>query len=236
MDEFYVSWVPKKSINTNRVNDLLKICLETGTFSNYGPNVQMLENIIRDKFKVDDSKAVIVVANGSVALHILTSAIDFKKTFKWATQSFTFPPSAQANLSNAQIIDVDENGGINLNDIDESINGFIVTNVFGSIVDIDKYVNYAKKFNKILVFDNASTMYTFYKGKNCINYGTGCAVSFHHTKPFGFGEGGAIIIDKIYENNARKLINFGMNLTDEYYVPEGNNSKMSEISAIYLIQ
>ena len=51
---------------------------------------------------------------------------------------------------------------------------------------------------------------TFYKGRNSCNYGNGSIISFHHTKPFGFGEGGAIIIDSKYEEGARRLINFGI--------------------------
>ena len=88
----------------------------------------------------------------------------------------------------------------------------------------------------LIYFDNAATSYTFYKGKNCLNYGNGCTISFHHTKPFGFGEGGAIIVDKKYEKNIRCLNNFGIGLTDNYYVKEGNNNKMSEVSAVYIIQ
>jgi dTDP-4-amino-4,6-dideoxygalactose transaminase len=88
-----------------------------------------------------------------------------------------------------------------------------------------------------LIFDNAATAYTFYKGKNCVNFGDGCIISLHHTKPFGFGEGGAIIVDKKYENLVRGLICFGMNLSEKkHYLPEGNNYKMSEISAIYILQ
>jgi dTDP-4-amino-4,6-dideoxygalactose transaminase len=95
------------------------------------------------------------------------------------------------------------------------------------VVDIDKYTLWTKKYNKILIFDNAATAYTFYKGKNCLNYGNGCIISFHHTKPFGFGEGGAIIVDKKYEHSIKCLNNFGIDLTDKYWVKEGNNYNMS---------
>jgi dTDP-4-amino-4,6-dideoxygalactose transaminase len=235
---YYIDWVPKKNIDKEQINKLLDACTLTGRFTNYGPNVELLEKIIKDKLQIDDSKAIIVVSNGSVALHILTSAINYyhKNIFQWATQSFTFPASAQGTLSNVKILDIDLDGGIDISMIDETVNGLIVTNIFGNVVDIDKYVDYCNKNNKFLIFDNAATAFTFYKGKNCINYGDGCTISFHHTKPFGFGEGGAIIVDKKYEKIIRCLINFGINLTDNYYIPEGNNSKMSEISAVFIIQ
>jgi dTDP-4-amino-4,6-dideoxygalactose transaminase len=232
------NWIPKKNIDTDLVNKLLEKSLESNHFTNNGPNVVLLESFIRDKFKINDDKSVIVVTNGAVALHSLTSGIQYteNRTIQWATQSFTFPPSAQSNLSNVEIIDIDKEGGIDLESLDKSTNGIIVTNIFGNVVDIDKYTEWAKINNKFLIFDNAATSYTFYKGKNCVNYGNGCIISFHHTKPFGFGEGGAIIVDKKYEKAIRCLNNFGIGLTDEYWVKEGNNNKMSDISAVYILQ
>ena len=233
-----MNWIPNKLINNNRVNSLLTSSIETGQFTNYGPNVQLLEKIIREKLQIDNSKAVIVVSNGSVALHSLASGIEYyhNKKINWATQSFTFPPSAQGTLKDVKIVDIDKDGGLNLEELDNSIHGIIVTNIFGNVVDIKKYEEWASDNNKFLIFDNAATPYTFYNGKSCCNYGNGCTISFHHTKPLGFGEGGAIIVDKKYENNIRCLNNFGIKLTDKYWVNEGNNYKMSDISAVYIIQ
>jgi dTDP-4-amino-4,6-dideoxygalactose transaminase len=233
-----MNWIPKKPINKDLVNNLLATSLETNQFTNNGPNVKRLEAFIREKFIIDDSKSVIAVTNGAVALHSLSAGIQYteKISMQWATQAFTFPPSAQSNLSTCKIIDIDLDGGINLDELDDSINGIIVTNIFGNVVDIEKYVQWSTNNNKFLIFDNAATGYTFYKGKNSVNYGNGCILSFHHTKPFGFGEGGAIIVDKKYENSIRCLNNFGIGLTDNYWVKEGNNNKMSDISAVYILQ
>ena len=103
----YLDWIPKKEIDNKKIVNLLNVCLESGRFTNYGPNVELLEKFIINKFHVEDTKAVIVVANGSVALHVLTSAINYyhKKDLQWATQSFTFPASAQGTLSNVKILD-----------------------------------------------------------------------------------------------------------------------------------
>lgn len=233
-----INWIPQKKINKKRVNQLMKKSTKTGQFTNNGPNVQLLEQIIREKLKIDETKAVIAVTNGSVALHVLASSIEYfeNKKIKWATQSFTFPPSAQGILSNAKIVDIDLDGGLDLTKLDDTINGIIVTNIFGNIVDIEKYEKWAEENNKFLIFDNAATPFTFYKDKSCCNYGHGSTISFHHTKPFGFGEGGAIIVDKKYEKNIRCLNNFGIDLTEKYWVKEGNNNKMSDISAIYILQ
>ena len=234
-----INWVPNKPINYEKVNTLLKKCEETKQFTNYGPNIQLLEKFIKEKYDIQENKSVIAVVNASLGLQILTHALSIfeNKNLNWATQSFTFPPSNQGTLKESIIFDIDLGGGLNLDEITSDINGLIVTNIFGNIVDIDKYVDYSNKNNKYLIFDNAATHYTFYQGKNCLNYGNGCIISFHHTKPFGFGEGGAIIVDSKFEIHIRKLINFGINLyKTEYYSQEANNCKMSDISAVYIIQ
>ena len=233
-----MNWIAKKGVDSDLVDSLLIEPLRTNQFTNGGENVKRLEEYIHAEFGIDESKAVIAVTNGSLAIHALTSGINYTshKFNQWATQAFTFPSSAQSNLRDVKIIDIDRDGGLDLDKVDESVQGIIVTNIFGNVVDIDKYETYCAKHNKYLIFDNAATAHTFYKGKNSLNYGVGATISFHHTKPFGFGEGGAIIVDKKYEKAIRCLNNFGIGLTDRYWVSEGNNNKMSEIAAIYILQ
>lgn len=231
-----INWLPKKVINEKYVSELLQTSLELGQFTNNGPNVKRLEEKIKNLLQIED-KAVICVSNGSTALHALTAGIDieYNKKLYWATQSFTFPSSAQGYLHDANIIDIDMDGGLDLNLLHNNTDGIIVTNVFGNLVDIDKYVVWAKENNKILIFDNAATPYSFYKGKNSLNYGTASTISFHHTKPLGFGEGGAIIVDKKYEKSIRRIMNFGIDENHGWH-PIGSNYKMSDISAVYILQ
>lgn len=234
-----INWVPDKKIDCELVNNLLTNSINTKQFTNYGPNVELFEKYIADKFEIQNDKAVIVVVNASLGIQILTQGINFYENcdIQWATQSFTFPPSNQGTLSNSIILDIDYEGGLNLSEVTDNVQGLIVTNIFGNIVDINKYVNFCNENNKFLVFDNAATHYSFYNGINCLNYGHGCIVSFHHTKPFGFGEGGAIIVDRKYENIIRKLINFGIGYdVNKYYLQEANNCKMSDIQAVYIMQ
>ena len=100
-----MNWVPHKAINTENVEKYLQKTVETGHFTNYGPNVQLLESEVKKRFEIDDDKAVIVVSNGSIAIQLLANAIDIveKMDMQWATQSFTFPPSVQGYLRNAKI-------------------------------------------------------------------------------------------------------------------------------------
>ena len=189
-----IDLISNKNINFDNVNKLLSKSIQLKTLTNYGPNVQYLEYFLKKILFVDNSKSIIVTNNGSSALQTLALGIQkYENNFnEWTTQSFTFVSAHQGSLSNSKIVDIDNNNflDINLVDNDKTI-GLLVTNIFGNICDINKYENWAKDNNKLLIFDNAATPFTFYKNKNSVNFGNGSIISFHHTKLLGYGEGGA---------------------------------------------
>ena len=234
-----VNWVPNKSIDLEYVNRLLLKCQKTNQFTNNGPNVQDLEKEIRILLEIDESKSVICISNGTHALHACVAAFEMylNKELTFATQSFTFPASAQGYLKNTKIIDIDSSGSLDISQIPKDIDGIIVTNIFGNVCEIDKYVDWCNNNKKFLIFDNAATPYTQYKGINACNFGNASTISFHHTKPIGFGEGGCVIIDSKYEQYIRRVINFGF---EKIPIPLwnriGSNYKMSDIQAIFILQ
>jgi dTDP-4-amino-4,6-dideoxygalactose transaminase len=246
-----ISWIAKKAVNHDRTRNLLADSEKNNQFTNYGPNVIRLEKSIRDHLHVDDRKAVIAVGNASVGLWV--AAVAFLLVSRgcegdiiiprFATQAFTFPPSAQGIMQHAVIVDIqpDDICGPSLDDLDacrDDIDGVVVTNVFGNLADIHMYETWCATHHKFLVFDNAATPLTMYQGKNSVNYGHAAVISFHHTKPIGFGEGGAVIIDAVYEATLRRLINFGIDNADPCptWSLHGSNYKMSDISAAYILQ
>ena len=163
-----IQWVPKKGVNNSIVTELLSLSASKNQYTNGGPVVSLLENKIRKLLKIDESKSVVCVSNGTVALWAAVAAIELSECMdlQFCTQSFTFPASAQGYLENVIIVDTDSGGGIDLTKIDVSkCNGIIVTNVFGNVVDIGKYEDWCKSHRKVLIFDNAATAYTFYGGK-----------------------------------------------------------------------
>jgi dTDP-4-amino-4,6-dideoxygalactose transaminase len=236
-----INWINNKTIDFNTVQELLQLSLDTNQFTNNGPVLKKLENYIAETLQISKDKTVVCVANGTVALYAAVAAIELEnnKPLQFATQSFTFPSSAQSYLKNTIIVDIDNDGGLDLSLIPpETVDGIIVTNVFGHLVDINKYTEWCKKWNKYLIFDNAATAFSFYNNNSCLNYGTASTISLHHTKPLGFGEGGAVIIDKKYELFLRRILNFGIdNLSpNPKWHCFGSNYKMSDIAATYCLQ
>lgn len=230
-----IDLLPSKKINFSNIESMLDRSFKLKKLTNYGPNVQYLENLIRNKFVIDDSKSIIVTNNGSSALQTLALGINKYENLEsyWCTQSFTFVSSNQGSLYDSKIIDIDDDNFLDLDKVPSNSIGIIVTHIFGNISDITKYEKWCKENNKFLIFDNAATPYTFYNNKNSLNYGNGSIISFHHTKALGFGEGGAIIVDKKYEKIIRDLINFKTGFTHDV---NGNNFKMSDNSAAFIIE
>jgi len=235
-----ITWVPHKNININAINDKITECILSKHLTNNGKNVLNLQKKIKDIFKISDDKEVLLTCNGAMGLNALVGGMNtyFNKQLKWVVQSFTFPCSNQGMLMNSLILDIDENMGPNINDLElhkEHYDGVIVTNCFGTASNIELYENFCKNNNKILLFDNAASSFTYYKKKNILNYGNGTMVSLHHTKPIGFGEGGFIIFDKKYLESMEKTICFGFTNKDKYnYNLYANNYKMSELACIYI--
>lgn len=235
-----VSWVNKKTIDMSSVVDSINSCIETKHMTNNGKNVLQLQSDIKSMFHLNENKDVLMTCNGAAGLQALIGGFNiyFKKKLKWAVQAFTFPCSNQGLLVDSIIMDIDHNMGPNIDMLEEkkdSYDGVIVTNCFGCSTNISMYEEFCKKNNKLLLFDNAAAPMTRYSNTNHLNYGDGCMVSLHHTKPIGFGEGGFIVFNNVYSESMKKAICFGYtDINKTIYDMYAGNHKMSEIACIYI--
>lgn len=205
-------------------------------YTNGGPCVSLLERKLRGLLDVHDDKAVVVTCSGTAALHAAVGAFWLVRgNFPFAVQAFTFPCAVQQILSDSCVIDVDDDGGLDLRQVPKHVDGIIVTNSFGHLPDLDRYDAWRRETGKVLILDNASTPFTYWRGQNSVNMGDAAVVSLHHTKPLGFGEGGIVVIDRRYEQALRSCINFGFEPGAGGYPPASlaSNFKMSEVAAAY---
>lgn len=226
----------KKKLDSDSYFKYLEHAIKDNQFTNYGWAVKHLENRARVMLKIDDSKAVIATSSGASSFYAAVYGLNrfYRKTHRVLTQDFTFPCNSQGPARGAIIVDFDTDLNIDSSYLEgmNSAQIAVVTNCFGHLQDLDKIQDRFK--DKFLIFDNAASPYSFWKGKNSINYGVASYISLHHTKPIGFGEGGLLIIDKEYEKYARSAINFGK--FDEGFNEYGGNYKMSELSAAGILQ
>lgn len=233
-----IGWVPHKTIDTAAIERFLSKSAVENQWTNYGPVVQHMEQRLREYLKVEPEKAVILCSNGANALHALVQAIEsVEGRLRWVVPSFTFPCNVQGPLQRAKVADIaaDDYTLDTLCFQTKNCEAAVVTNLFGNIGNIERHLKWQqRKTKRFLLFDNAATPLGEYKGRSIVNYGTGCIISLHHTKPLGFGEGGVAIIDRKYEQTLRRLINFGFG--DQDLLKLGGNFKMSDISASYCLQ
>lgn len=236
-------WVAPKQLNALAALRHLRHSERAGWYTNGGPASKLLEVRLRDLLAIPREAAVCAAASGTAALHALMAAHNIKagRRLRWATQAFTFPTSAQGPASDALILDNDAcHHGPSLAALQAAaprIDGVIVTNLFGTLCDLDVYVEWCRAHGKLLLLDNAATPRTFYKGRNSCLTGDGAIVSLHETKPLGRGEGGVVVCLQDLEPFVRRAMNFGFvygNAPRLMHV-EASNWRMSDIAAAFIM-
>jgi len=107
----------------------------------------------------------------------------------------------------------------------------LATHVFGNPCNVSEVERIAKKNNLKVIYDAAHCFGVNYKGKSIFEYGDVSTCSFHATKLFHTGEGGAIftndnnLFDKIFYSH-----NFGHDGPTDFH-GLGINAKISELQA-----
>lgn len=115
--------------------------------------------------------------------------------------------------------------------ITEKTTAILATHVFGNPCDIEEIERIAARYDLKVIYDAAHAFGVKYRGKSIFNYGDVSTCSFHATKLFHTGEGGAMFTkdEKLFQELFYKH-NFGHKGKLEYY-GIGINAKMSELQA-----
>ncbi len=103
--------------------------------------------------------------------------------------------------------------------------------VFGNACEVKAIDAIAQKHNLKVIYDASHAFCVEYKGESLLNHGDAATLSFHATKLFHTGEGGAVIFRHQEDlERAKKMINFG--ITGPESIDElGINAKMNELQA-----
>lgn len=107
----------------------------------------------------------------------------------------------------------------------------LATHVFGNPCAVEEIEKIAKKHKLVVIYDAAHGFGVNYKGKSLFNYGDVSTCSFHSTKLFHTGEGGALFCkDEVLMHKLYYHHNFG-HQGPEAFQGIGINAKMSELQA-----
>ncbi len=127
--------------------------------------------------------------------------------------------------------------------ITEKTKAIVPVHYAGVACEMDKIMEIAKKYHLAVVEDAAQGMMASYKGKALGTIGDFGCISFHETKNYSMGEGGALFIqDKNYIENAEIIREKGTNRSkffrgqiDKYtWVNYGSSYLPSDMNAAYL--
>lgn len=207
---------------------------ERGILTHNGPMVQQLE---KDLIAYLNVKNLVAVTNGTIAIQLAIRALNLSgeiitTPFTWiATVSSIMWEKCTPVFADVQ----PDTFNIDPQKIEEKItdktSAILPVHVFSNPCDVEAIQKIADKHNLKVIYDAAHAMCVDYQGKSILEYGDITATSFHATKIFQSGEGGACITnDQILYERLRRLRFFGHDENKDI-VDEGINGKMTEVHA-----
>lgn len=230
-----ISFIENKKLNFLQLNHIYKKSIIENHHANFGPLTKKLEKYVFKLLNLTKNKSVVACSSGSLALLTIGNYFRLQNKKRFATSKFTFFSNNNNYLCNSYILETNKNGLIDLEKIKNQLNKFdnlIYTNIFNSNPDFTEIYKLCKKNKKNLIIDNALTL--FERPKNYKNMNVYEMISFHHTKPWGFGEAGVIICPKKDEKIIRNLTNFGL-LNFNKYKKFSFNCKISDLSSAAIL-
>lgn len=214
--------------------EYLKKIWELKWVTNRGVLIRELEAKLRDFLGVQN---ILVVNNGTVALQVAVKALGL--TGEIVTTPFSYVATVSSIVwenCDPVFVDIDpEYLTIDEQKIEESItertSAILATHVYGNPCNVDAIREIGEKHGLKVIYDAAHCFGVRYKGESILNSGDVSTLSFHATKLFHTGEGGAIVsndsglTERIYYHH-----NFGHRGEEEFW-GLGVNGKLSEINA-----
>ena len=213
-----------------------------------GPFTKKCNEWMEKKFNVEKA---LLTTSCTHAMEMTAILADIKEGDEVIAPSFTFVSTVNPFvLRGAKIVFVDINPktmNIDENLIEDAITektrAVLPVHYAGVACNMDKIMEIAKKYNLIVIEDAAQGVMSEYKGKPLGTIGEYGCFSFHETKNYSMGEGGALLIrDKENIEKAEIIREKGTNRSrffrgqvDKYtWVDKGSSYLPSELNAAYL--
>ena len=203
-------------------------------FLSIGPKIREFEKRMCDYNGV---KYTVAVNSGTSALHLIVRGMGIQEGDTVLTTPFSFIASSNCILfekAEPLFVDIDEET-LNL-DPDKvedklkslraeelkKVKAMLVVDAFGQPADWDRFEEFARKYNLLLIEDSAEALGSEYKGKKCGTFGEAGVFAFYPNKQIT-----SVTYDTpvmIRENGKIKLVEIGKLMDfmiDDYWKPEG---------------
>lgn len=234
---------------TGREHAYIQQAIDTMHLSGDGPFTTRANRLL---VQMTSSRAALLTTSCTHALEMMALLLDVKPGDEVILPAFTFVSTANAFALRgatpvfcdvrADTFNLDEKALPRL--ITRRTRAIVVVHYAGVACNMDAICAVASAHGIPIVEDNAHGLLGTYKGRPLGSFGALAAQSFHETKNFSCGEGGALIInDESYRSRAEIIREKGTNrtqffqgLVDKYtWVDIGSSYLPSEINAAYLV-
>ncbi|MCR5742988.1 MAG: dTDP-4-amino-4,6-dideoxygalactose transaminase [Lachnospiraceae bacterium] len=228
--------------------DYMREAVENHKICGDGPFTKRCDEWFEKRF---NANKVLLTTSGSSALDMAALLCGLKPGDEVILPSFTFSSTANSFvLAGASLVFVDvrpDTMNIDETKIEAAITSktkvICPVHYAGVSCEMDTIMSIAKKYNLLVVEDAAQAVMSTYKGKACGTIGDFGCFSFHETKNYSMGEGGAIVINNPqYIEKAEILREKGTNRAQFFrgqvakynWVDFGDSYLQSDLNAAYL--
>ena len=197
------------------------------------------------------AQKVLLTTSGTTALDMAMLLCDLKPGDEVILPSYTFSSTATAAvLAGAKLVFVDirpDTMNIDETKIEAAVNdktrAIIVMHYAGVACEMDTIMDIAKRHGLMVVEDAAQGVMSTYKGRALGTIGDFGCYSFHETKNYSMGEGGALVINASKYNERAEILRekgtnrakFFRGQVDKYtWVDFGDSYLPSDLNAAYL--
>lgn len=228
--------------------DYMKQAVENRKICGDGPFTKKCNAWLEERFH---AQKALLTTSGTTALDMAMLLCNLKPGDEVILPSYTFSSTATAAvLAGAKLVFVDirpDTMNIDETKIEEAITSktkvIVAMHYAGVACEMDTIMDIAHRHGLMVVEDAAQGVMSSYKGKPLGTIGDFGCYSFHETKNYSMGEGGALIINNpAYNERAEVLREKGTNRSkffrgqvDKYtWVDFGDSYLPSELNAAYL--
>ncbi len=228
--------------------DYMIKAVKNGYISGDGPFTRKCESLLQQSLNV---QKVLLTTSCTHALEIAALLLNIKPGDEVIVPSFTFVTTANAFvMRGAKPVFVDiRPDTLNMDEscleqlISSRTKAIVPVHYAGVGCEMDMICEVARRYNIPIVEDNAHGLFGKYKNKNLGTFGELATLSFHETKNFICGEGGALIVNdgnfcsraEILREKGTNRSQFFRGQVDMYtWVDLGSSYVISDILAAFL--
>lgn len=193
----------------------------------------------------------LLVTSGTAALELSALCVDFEFGAEIIMPSYTFVSTANAFVSHGAVpvfVDIrSDTQNIDEAKIESAITlktrAIVCVHYAGVACEMDTIMRIAKKYKLFVIEDNAHGIFGTYKGRKLGTIGDLGCLSFHYTKNFHCGEGGALLVNNrdlipkaliSLEKGTNRNEFLSGKVSKYFWVRKGGSFALSELNAAVL--